>query len=161
MALLFPGYFCSGAGCFSYTIILMKDTPQILSDLLLDAFVQQLPGGLKQSFDALHDVENSTNTFSFYTSVSAMASCRIEGEALEIDIYLKHKMLKIAYQPNLVEKPNDLYQAYLHAQQYDLTKSNFLQAHHLLSAHLLPTAKRDVCCTGNMVVMKHNTFRIQ
>ncbi|MCH7403409.1 hypothetical protein MM214_16225 [Belliella kenyensis] len=44
-------------------------------------------------FEALKDSEISTNSFSFYTSVSAMPSSKIKGEPMEIDSYIKYKML--------------------------------------------------------------------
>jgi len=112
-------------------------------------------------FDALKDAEISTDSFSFYTSVSVIASSRIEGEQMEVDSYIKHKMLNIEYQPDLVKKPNDLYNAYLYAQQNKLTKAGFLKAHTLLAAHLLPKSKQGVYRTVNMVVMEHKTGRIQ
>ncbi|MCC5930170.1 MAG: Fic family protein [Cyclobacteriaceae bacterium] len=132
----------------------------IKSDLLA-AYLEQVPKGLAEAFDALHDAEISTDTFSFYTSVSAMASSKIEGEQMEIDSYIKYKMLNIEYLQDLVEKPNDLYNAYLFAQKNELTEKNFLESHKLLSAHLLEIKKRGACRTGNMVVMEHKTFRIQ
>ncbi len=116
---------------------------------------------LELAFTALKDAEISSETFSFYTSVAAMASSRIEGAAMEIDSYVKHKLLKTNYLEELVQKPNDLYDAYLYAQQNKLTKQNFLKAHKLLAVHLLPKAKQGICRTGNMVVMEHKTFRIQ
>jgi hypothetical protein len=86
---------------------------------------------LQELFDRLKDAEISTDTFSFYTSVAAISSSRIEGEQLEVDSYVKHKMLNIEYQPNLVEKPDDLYKAYLFAQDSPLGQSTFLKAHKL------------------------------
>lgn len=113
------------------------------------------------AFDSLKDAEISTETFSFYTSVSAITSSRIEGEQMEVDSYLKHKMLNIEYQPDLVQKPDDLYKAYEYAQQNKFEKSNFLKAHTLLSAHLLPENKQGAFRAGNMVVLEHKTGRIQ
>ena len=112
-------------------------------------------------FDQLTDAEISTDTFSFYTSVSVIASSRIEGEQLDVDSYLKHRMLNIEYQPDLVQKPDDLYKAYLFAQKNELTEATFLEAHKLITAHLLPQKKQGCLRTGNMVVMEHNTGRIQ
>jgi len=139
----------------------MKNKLQIIPTDLLTAYLEQVPKGLQAAFDALQDAEISTDTFSFYTSVSAMASSKIEGEQMEIDSYIKHKMLNIEYMQDLVEKPNDLYNAYLFAQKNELTEKNFMETHKLLSAHLLEPNKRGVCRTGNMVVMEHKTFRIQ
>lgn len=138
-----------------------KNELQILPTTLIAAYIEQVPVGLQAAFEALHEAEISTATFSFYTSVSAMASSKIEGEQLEIDSYIKHKMLNIEYIKDLVEKPNDLYNTYLYAQKNNLTESNFLQAHKLLAAHLLPTKSQGVFRTGNMVVMEHKTYRIQ
>ncbi len=134
---------------------------EILPVEWLETYLQQAPTGLQAAFDALHDAEISTDTFSFYTSVSAIASSRIEGEPMEIDSYIKHKMLNIEYQPDLVKKPDDLYEAYLFAQHNPLTKVHFLKAHTMIAAHLLPKHKQGVCRTGNMVVMEHNTGKIQ
>ncbi|HVS94528.1 MAG TPA: Fic family protein [Mucilaginibacter sp.] len=60
-----------------------------------------------------------------------------------------------------MQKPDDLYQAYIFAQQNRLTASSFLDAHRLITAHLLPQAKRCILRTGNMLVMEHQTGRIQ
>jgi Fic family protein len=80
---------------------------------------------------------------------------------MEIDSYVKHKMLDIEYLPGLVQKPDDLYRAYVFAQQNELTAAHFLQSHKIITTHLLPPAKRGKLRTGNMVVMEHNTGRIQ
>ena len=134
---------------------------QIIPTHLLEEYLKQVPKNIDTAFDALKDAEISTDTFSFYTSVSVIASSRIEGEQMEVDSYIKHKMLNIEYQPDLVEKPNDLYNAYLYAQQNKLTKDNFLKAHTLLATHLLPKSKQGIYRTVNMVVMEHKTGRIQ
>lgn len=139
----------------------MKINLKIISTELIEEYLKLVSPNLKPDFDVLKDAEISTETFNFYTSLSAIASSRIEGEQLEVDSYIKHKMLNIEYQPNLVEKPNDLYKAYIYAQENELTSSSFLKAHSLLSAHLLPEIKQGMYRTGNMVVMEHKTGRIQ
>lgn len=139
----------------------MKEKLKIIPVDLLKPYLLKVNKGLKFSFDKLKDAEISTESFSFYTSVSAIASSRIEGEQMEIDSYIKHKMLNIEYKPDLVQKPNDLYKAYLFAQENKLTKINFLKAYTLLAKHLPPKSKQEVFRTGNMVVMEHKTGRIQ
>ncbi len=140
----------------------MREKLKIIPITLIEEYCQTINHlHLSLQFNELKDAEISTGTFSFYTSVSAITSSRIEGEQMEVDSYLKHKMLNIEYQPNLVEKPNDLYRAYLFAQDNDLTNTSFLQSHTLLAAHLLPVNKQGVYRTGNMVVMEHKTGRIQ
>lgn len=139
----------------------MTNKLQILPTDLLSTYLEQVQKTLFSTFDTLKEAKISTDSFSFYTSVSAMASSKIEGEPMEVDSYIKHKMLNIEYLQDLVEKPNDLYNAYLFAQNNELTEENFLEAHKILSAHLLEPDKRGVCRTSNMVVMEHKTFRIQ
>ena len=139
----------------------MRISLKIIPTDLLERYRKQVDKKLSNRFDNLKDAEISTKTFSFYTSVSAIASSRIEGERMEVDSYLKHKMLNIKYQPDLVQKPNDLYNAYLFAQKNTLTKVKFLTSHTLLAKHLLPKSQQGVLRTGNMVVMEHNTGRIQ
>jgi len=139
----------------------MQKKLKILSTDLLEQYKHQVNIDLQTAFDQLKDAAISTDTFNFYTSVSAIASSKIEGEQLEVDSYLKHKMKQAEYQPDLVQKPDDLYNAYTFAQQNKLTATNFLGAHKLITAHLLPAAKQGVLRTGNMVVMEHKTGRIQ
>ena len=133
---------------------------QLIKTDLLPAYLASV-GIITDKFNLLKDAEISTDTFSLYTSVSAMASSKIEGEAMEIDSYVKYKMLNIEYVKDLVEKPNDLYNAYLFAQQNKLTKANFLNAHKLISANLLAQNKRGKYRKVNMLVMEHKTFKIQ
>jgi Fic family protein len=134
---------------------------KIISEILLQEYIKNFPEGLEEKFNTLHDAEISNDTFSFYTSVSVMASSKIEGEILEIDSYVKHKMLNVEYLNDLVEKPNDLYQAYIFAQKNKLSLNNFLRVHEIISLHLLSEPKRGVYRNCNMVVMEHKTFKIQ
>jgi len=134
---------------------------QIIPTDLLEEYLKHVPKELEACFNALKDAEISTNNFSFYTSISAITSSRIEGEQMEIDSYIKHKMLDIEYVPDLVQKPNDLYNAYLFAQENELTSDNFLKAHKILASHLLPKTKQGVFRKVNMLVMEHKTARIQ
>ncbi len=90
-----------------------------------------------------------------------MSSSKIEGEAMEVDSYVKHKVLNIEYLPNLTEKPNDLYEAYEFARDNPLTAQNFLQTHRIATQHLLPSAQRGVVRTGNMLIMEQQTQRLQ
>jgi Fic family protein len=133
---------------------------QLIKTDLLSAYLKNI-GNITDLFNALKDADISTETFSFYTSVSAMASSKIEGEAMEIDSYVKHKMLNIDYLKDLVEKPNDLYSAYIFAQKNNLSKINFLKVHKLISANLLALNKQGKYRKVNMLVMEHKTLKIQ
>ena len=126
-----------------------------------DTYLSLLDIDVKSLFTQVNEKEWSAENFKFYTAVSVMSSSKIEGETLEIDSYLKHKLHDIEYLPNLTEKPNDLYQAYEFARDNVLTLDNFFEVHTLATTHLLPLPQRGVVRQGNMVIMEQHTNRIQ
>ncbi len=113
------------------------------------------------AFKELQELILEPHSFTFYTSISVMSSSKIEGEKLELDSYVKHKILNIEYLPELTEKPNDLYKAYLFAKENKLNKNNFLEAHKLIAFHLLPKHEQGKIRNNEMLVMEHKTMRIQ
>lgn len=134
---------------------------QILSAKHFISFQHQLTIDVEKAIHEIIQTKLTTHSFTFYTSVAVISSSRIEGEPMEIDSYVKHKIQNIEYLPELVQKPNDLYEAYLFAQNKKLTETNFLAAHALLSTHLLPEKWRGKIRHGEMLVLEHNTGRIQ
>lgn len=134
---------------------------KIIPTTLFSDYKNLLNGDLAKNFETIQNQELELHSFTFYTSVSVMTSSKIEGEVMDVDSYVKHKLLNIEYLPNLTEKPNDLYNAYLFAKANSLTKNNFLQAHKLIAAHLLPLPQQGVMRTSEMLVLEHNTGRIQ
>ena len=134
---------------------------KILSKKYFTQYKDELQIDLDLALKDLKELELTPQRLTFYTSVAVMSSSRIEGEQMEIDSYLKHKLQNIEYLPGLVEKPNDLFQAYLFAKENKLTQQNFLQSHVLLSKHLLPEKWRGVYRKNEMLVMEHKTGRIQ
>ncbi len=114
-----------------------------------------------KELSAIEQIKLEPHSFTFYTSVSVMSSSRIEGEQLEVDSYVRHKVLNVEYLPELIEKPNDLYNAYLFAKENPLNPDNFLYAHRLIAAHLLPENQRGTIRKTEMLIMEHKTGRIQ
>ncbi len=133
----------------------------LLSDKYFDDYCKGLNVNLAEALQRLNNIELDAKTFTFYTSVAVISSSRIEGEAMELDSYLQHKTQDIEYLPELVQKPNDLYDAYSYARQNHLSEMCFLKSHVLLSRHLLPEMWRGVYRRGEMLVLEHNTGRIQ
>lgn len=133
----------------------------ILTNDFLNTYISLLDIDIKSAFREVKEQEWTVENFRFYTAVSVMSSSRIEGEELEIDSYVKHKILDIEYLPNLTEKPNDLYLAYEFARDNTLSLENFFKAHTIATTNLLPASQRGVVRTGNMVVMEQQTNRIQ
>ncbi len=134
---------------------------KILTAKYLASYTQHLDTDLVKVLPDLEAITLSANSFTFYTSVAVISSSRIEGEQMEVDSYLKHKMQDIEYLPELVQKPDDLYRAYQLAQQQKLSSANFLECHKLLTAHLLPAKWRGVYRKNEMLVMEHGTGRVQ
>jgi Fic family protein len=134
---------------------------KIIPTSFFESYENLLTNDVEQDFTKVKEMEIKADTFHFYTSVSVISSSKIEGEAMEVDSYLKHKLQKVTYLKDLVQKPNDLYEAYIFAQNNTLSKKNFLEAHKLLSKHLLPAKARGKVRQMEMVIMQHETNRIQ
>ena len=130
----------------------MKDQLPILSNELLPDYLEKVSNGLKEEFDALEDAEISTDAFSFYTSVASVFSSKIEGEAIELDSYIKHKKFGIEFSPDYTKKIDDLYEAYTFAKTHALNEGNIRKAHALLSINMLTQSKQGKYRTQNMYV---------
>ena len=125
---------------------------QIIPTNLLEDYQRQIPADLQSSFDALKDAEISTNTFSFYTSVSSVFSSKIEGEEIELDSYVKHKRFGIEFTPDYTQKIDDLYNAYTFAKTNILNQENIEEAHKLLSKHIVAKHQQGKVRIHNMYV---------
>ena len=137
------------------------DMKKLITNKWFDTWKSILIVDLAKAFKDLQEMALEPHSFTFYTSVSVMSSSKIEGEQMEVDSYVKHKMLNIEYLPELIEKPNDLYSAYLYAKENRLSEANFHQAHKLIAAHLLPESQRGILRKTEMLIMEHKTGRIQ
>lgn len=109
----------------------------MLSTTLLPTYLDEIDKSLVAKFQALTDAEISTDTFSFYTSVSSVYSSKIEGEQIDLDSYVKYKRFGVAFLPDYTRKIDDLYQAYTFAKTHPLNQKNIAKAHALLSKHLV------------------------
>ncbi|TZF84559.1 Fic family protein [Pedobacter sp. BS3] len=119
---------------------------------LLEVYKETVGKTTRQTFENLHDSELSIQTFSFYTSVSAVFSSKIEGESIELDSFIKHKRFGVKYRPDYTRKIDDLYNAYVFAQQNKLTPATLAKAHALLTLHILQKSQQGKFRQGNMFV---------
>lgn len=124
----------------------------IVKNDLLTTYLDQVPKDLGAAFWNLKDAEISTDTFSFYTSVSSVFSSKIEGENIELDSYIKHKKFGLEFLPDYTRKIDDLYNAYTFAQHHRLNEHTLSEAHKLLAKHLLGRNKLGKLRTQNMYV---------
>jgi Fic family protein len=132
-----------------------------LSNKYFSTYTSMLDVDIDKALEQVKQRDWTVESFHFYTAVSVMSSSRIEGETLEIDSYLKHKLQNIEYLPNLTEKPNDLFDAYEFARDNPLTLHNFFEVHKIATQHLLPESHRGSLRTGNMLIMDQKTQQIQ
>lgn len=131
----------------------MKISLKIIPVDLLEQYKSTFDKTTRPSFEKLHDSELSIETFSFYTSVSAVFSSKIEDEDMELDSYIKHKRFGTKYQPGYTQKIDDLYDAYLFAQKNKLTAKTLEKAHAQLTKHILQKSQQGKFRTGNMFVV--------
>lgn len=120
--------------------MLTRDDLHIIPTDLLDQYKDVVSEeALLTAFNQLEDAELSTTEFSFYTSVASVYSSKIEGEAIELDSYIKHKRFNIEFQPDYTRKIDDLYLAYQFASQNRSGKETFAQMHMILAKHIVST----------------------
>lgn len=134
----------------------MSDELKIVPVALLEDYVAQIPNGLQAVFDALQDAEISTDSFSFYTSVSSVFSSKIEGEEIELDSYIKHKKFGIEFLPDYTKKIDDLYDAYTYAKTNKLNKTNIAAVHKILANNIVAKHQQGKLRTHNMYVTTHD-----
>ena len=125
----------------------------LINDHLLEQYqAAHINFQLIDKFNALKDAEISTDTFSFYTSVASVYSSKIEGEDIDLDSYIKHKGMGISFQPDYTKKIDDLYNAYLYAQNNLLNSENLKEAHKLLAQNFVANNYLGKLRTQNMFV---------
>jgi len=125
---------------------------RILPTALLEPYRAAVPLATLERYRSLQDSELSVEAFSFYTSVSAVFSSKIEGEEMELDSYVKHKRFGIPFRPDHTQKIDDLYSAYQYAQGRRCDRAGLLEAHRMLTRHILPEGRGGRMRTGNMYV---------
>jgi len=129
-----------------------KKAFEILSPALLHEYEKIITGSFLEKYQQLTESELSINTFSFYTSVSAVFSSKIEGENTDLDSYVKHKRFGIKFLPGYTVKIDDLYNAYQFAKTARCNQENIELTHQILTQHILPENRQRKIRTGNMYV---------
>lgn len=130
----------------------MTPTFKILPTSLLEKYTQSISAISLEKYLQLEESELSIDAFSFYTSVSAVFSSKIEGENIDLDSYIKHKRFGIEYLPDYTQKIDDLYNAYQFAKAEKCTEANILAVHQLITKNILPKGRQGKLRTSNMFV---------
>lgn len=125
---------------------------EILPTALLAPYGEKVAEAFLSQYQKLEESELSMEAFSFYTSVSAVYSSKIEGENIELDSYVKHKRFGVAFLPDYTRKIDDLYHAYQTAQKTTCDADNIFVVHQILTRHILQQDMQGKLRTGNMYV---------
>jgi hypothetical protein len=86
--------------------------------------------------------QNTIQDFTFYTSSSVVYSSKIEGVEIELDSYLKHKLLGVKFLVDYTKKADDLFEAYSFARSRILNEKSILAAHKLITKNFLRASER-------------------
>ena len=105
------------------------------SDILFKQFDIQ-KNELEKRFANLPKFENTIQDFTFYTSSSVVYSSKIEGVEIELDSYLKHKLLGVKFLADYTKKADDLFEAYSFARNRFLDEKSLLEAHKLITRYV-------------------------
>lgn len=125
---------------------------EILPTALLAPYCENITDTFLKEYQQLEESGLSVDSFSFYTSVSAVFSSKIEGENIDLDSYVKHKRFGIAFLPDYTRKIDDLYRAYQFAKTATCNAENIWATHKMLTKHILPESRQGKLRTGNMYV---------
>ena len=90
-----------------------------------------------------HDFSEQQIEFGYSIKSSAVYSSNIEGNTVDLNTYMNHKLAKQKFKPSKeIEEIDDLVKAYEYAQQTPLSETTFLKSHSIYSKTLLIKSKR-------------------
>jgi len=126
---------------------------KIIDNSLLSAFRNAVDFDPMVALSEKSTEQLPVDYFRFYHAVSSVYSSKIEGEEVDFDSYFKYKFMEVKYQPDYTMRADDLFRAYEYILQNPLTKAHLLEAHRILSQHLLPKSQRGLIRTNPMFVL--------
>jgi len=123
-------------------------------ELAWKEYAKNFPPGIDKKLAALADkrADITTDSFALYSSIATVFSSRIEGEDIQLDSYFKHKFQSVKYEPDYTKRADDLFSAYEFASKKELSYTNLVQAHTLLTQNILPSDKRGIVRVHQMFI---------
>lgn len=116
---------------------------KFLSSQYLDAYSKLVK---VDWLDAFHKLKSKgtfgTEDFEYYVLASSLYSSKIEGNTLDANSFFRNRGKLKSIKKKEVQEIEDLVAAYKFAAENKLNKTNFLKAHQILSATLLPATQR-------------------
>ena len=122
------------------------------SDILFEQFDIQ-ENELEKRLANLPQFGDTIQGFTFYTSSSVVYSSKIEGVEIELDSYLKHKLLGVKFLADYTKKADDLFEAYSFARSRFLDEKSLLKTHKLITKNFLRASDRGRWRNAPMFVM--------
>ena len=128
---------------FRNVLMAKSNSLSLISAALLPEFKEQLPLiDWPEYAKNFPKISFTSDSFSFYASVSSVYSSKIEGEDIDLNSFLNHKFFNGSYQPDYTRKIDDLFEAYIFAKDQVLKPANLLKAHATLTKHILRSSGR-------------------
>ncbi len=111
---------------------------KIIPAKFLSDYKNKINFNLKTAFNKIEYKDFKKDIF-YYNTNSVASSAKLEGETASSEDLIQYIVHKKRFNPNYINATNDLYNAYIFAQNNNLTGKNLLKAHKLLSKNLLIT----------------------
>lgn len=106
---------------------------KILRQDLFDDYKKQLKVDVDNLFAAIKRKPQTIEDFKFYLANSAVHSSNIEGNTVSFDTYLKASEFNLHLKTKEIKEIEDLITSYQFAIDNDLTLTNILKAHEILT----------------------------
>ena len=96
----------------------------------------QVIGNKISTYVNAFDFSDSNSTLSYQTQASAVYSANMEGNSIDVNLYMNYKFLKAKPTPKKdLQEIEDLIKAYEFAQAENLNEKNLLKAHKIIAKH--------------------------
>jgi Fic family protein len=115
---------------------------KILKQDLLDDYKTQLKVDIESAFSTIKNKPQSLEDFKFCLANSAVHSSNIEGNTVSFDTYLKSTEFNLHLKTKEIKEIEELIRAYQFARENDLTLTNVLKVHEIMTQSILLKKER-------------------
>ena len=115
---------------------------KLLSSLYFSEYQKQLNVDIARGFKQIANKPESADDFKFYLANSAVHSSNIEGNTINFDTYLKSTEHNLHLKTKEIKEIEELINAYQFAKENELTLSNILKAHEIITTSILVKKER-------------------
>lgn len=134
------------------TRVRMSIPLQIISTSLLEEYKTSFEPVVRDHFDLLVESEMSFPACNLSLAVAAVFSSGIEGDKIEFQEYVSHRLYTINDTSGLAWKVDNIYDAYQFAQNAQLSAASLVEAHAILVKNILHEPSRGKFRTHAMTL---------